>query len=347
MKIQRGFIGFAISVAAIVAAAQSQPKAAAMVNGETITEEQVTKAAAADLQKLDANRPQSADDYAREKLKIMHKALDGIVEDKLFAAEAAKQKISKEQYIHNEIESNVETPSDDEVAAFYEANKARIPLNREQALPQLRQYLIDQSRKQYHDPLVRRLRKEYGVKGYLDPIRTEVATAGYPSRGPAAAPVTIVEFSDFECPFCGGLFPTLKAVEKNYGDNIRIVYRQFPLTTIHPHAQKAAEASLCANEQQRFWEFHDSMFGNQQDLTIDALKRRAVELKLDTASFNACLDSGKQADAVRKDIEEGSRAGVTGTPAMFINGRMLSGNQPYADIREIIEDELQRSRARQ
>src|SRR6185503_20238629 len=102
-----------------------------------------------------------------------------------------------------------------------------------------------------------------------------LTTAGFPSKGPAAAPVTIVEFSDFECPYCGGLFPTLKAVEKNYAGQVRFVYRQFPLTNVHPHAQKAAEASLCANEQQRFWEFHDSMFGNQQALTVDDLKRRA------------------------------------------------------------------------
>jgi protein-disulfide isomerase len=324
---------------------QSGSKPAAMVNGEVITEEQVAKAAAGDLQKLEARRPQAEATYPRERLQIMHKALDSIVEDKLLAAEAAKQKITKQELIQNEIESNIEIPSAGDVDTFYETNKDRIPLPREQALPQVRQYLIEQSRRQFREPLIRRLKREYGVKSYLDPLRTEVPTAGYPSRGLESAPVTIVEFSDFECPFCGGLFPTLKVVEKNYSGKVRIVYRQFPLTNIHPHAQKAAEASLCANEQQRFWEFHDSLFSNQQELTVDALKRRAVTLKLDTAAFNACLDSGKQAGAVKKDIEEGSRAGVTGTPALFINGRMLSGNQPYAEIRDLIEDELQRSNA--
>jgi len=328
-----------------IGAAQSGSKTTAVVNGEIITEEQVTQAAGADLQKLETHRPQAEATYAQEKLQIMHKALDSIVEDKLFAAEAAKQKITKEELIQNEIESNIEVPSDEEVAAFYETNRDRIPLPREQALPQVRQYLIEQSRRQFREPLIRRLKREYGVKSYLDPLRTEVATAGYPSRGAERAPVTIVEFSDFECPFCGGLFPTLKAVERNYSGKVRIVYRQFPLTNVHPHAQKAAEASLCASEQQRFWEFHDSLFGNQQELTVDALKRRAVELKLNTASFNACLDSGKQAGAVKKDVEEGSKAGVTGTPALFINGRLLSGNQPYAEIRDLIEDELQRSSA--
>src|SRR5439155_26577544 len=145
-------------------------------------------------------------------------------------------------------------------------------------------------------------------------LRAQIATAGFPSRGPADAKVTIVEFSDFECPYCGGLFPTLKQVEKNYAQQVRIVYRQFPLANIHPHAAKAAEASLCAFEQQKFWEFHDSMFSNQQELSIADLKQRAVDLKLDGAKFNQCLDSGKNAAANQKDIQEGARAGVSGTP---------------------------------
>jgi protein-disulfide isomerase len=191
--------------------------------------------------------------------------------------------------------------------------------------------------------LITRLKKQYGFKSYLEPLRQKIETAGFPSKGPATAPVTLIEFSDFECPYCGGLFPTLKQVEKNYSDKLRIVYRQFPLTNIHPHAQKAAEASLCAFDQQRFWEFHDSMFGNQRELSVPDLKQRAADLKLDTAKFNECLDSGRKVAAIQSDIQAGARAGVTGTPAMFINGRMLSGNQPYSEIQGLIEDELQRS----
>jgi protein-disulfide isomerase len=179
-------------------------------------------------------------------------------------------------------------------------------------------------------------------KVFLEPARVEIATAGHPARGPAAAPVTIVEFSDFECPFCGGLFPTLNTLQKNYPDRVRIVYRQFPLRNIHPRAEKAAEAALCANEQGRFWEMHDSLFGHQDDLGIDALKARAAELKLNTAAFNACLDSGKQAAAINADIADGMKAGVTGTPTLFINGRKVVGNQPYPAIQAIVDDELAR-----
>jgi protein-disulfide isomerase len=166
-------------------------------------------------------------------------------------------------------------------------------------------------------------------------------------RGAANAPVTIVEFSDFECPYCGGLFPTLKEVEKNYKDQVRIVYRQFPLTQIHPNAQKAAEASLCANEQDKFWQMHDAMFGDQAALGVDALKQKAAKLSLDTEKFNACLDGSKFAPAIRADIAEGSRLGVSGTPAFFVNGRFYSGNQPYEEIKKVIEDELQRIAAKQ
>ena len=207
----------------------------------------------------------------------------------------------------------------------------------------MKQYMIERSRAQYRTMLVMRLKKEYGFKSYLEPIRAQLKTGGFPTKGPATAPVTIVEFSDFECPYCGGLFPTLKQVEKNYPQQVRIVFRQFPLNNLHPHAQKAAEASLCANDQQKFWEFHDSMFGNQRELSVADLKQRAVDLKLDAALFNQCLDSGRHAEAIQVDIQEGAQNGVSGTPALFINGRLLSGNQPYAEIKEVIDDELQRN----
>jgi protein-disulfide isomerase len=314
----------------------------ALVNGEAITEAQVTTVAASELTALESKKSESPATYERDKLVILHAALDSIIEDKLVAAEAARDRVTKEQVIYSEVESNVPTPSPEEVEAFYQANKSQITIPHDQAIPRVKQYLMDQARRHYRDQMVYMLKKQFPVKVLLDPVRTDVATAGHPSQGPETAPVTIVEFSDFQCPFCGGLFPTLKAIEKNYPDKVRLVYRQFPLTNIHPFAQKAAEASLCANDQKRFWEFHDSMFGDQAHLTVDDLKKRAVDLKLNTAEFNSCLDTGAKVSAVKKDIEDGSKAGANSTPSMFINGRFLSGNQPYADIREIIEDELQR-----
>jgi protein-disulfide isomerase len=338
---------FLLAIAFVVATAvssqaQSTSKPLATVNGETITEDQVMRAAAADLAALEAKKSSSPATYDRDRLVILHQAMSGIIEDKLIAAAAVRDKTTKEQIIFAEIESNVETPSPGEVEEFYQANKSRIAAPHDQAIPQVKQYMIDQQRSHYRDMLIYGLQKQFPVKVFLDPVRTDIVTAGYPSHGPDNAPVTIVEFADFECPFCGGLFKTLKTIEKSYPDKVRFVYRQFPLTSMHPHAQKAAEASLCANDQNRFWEFYDSMFGNQENLTVDDLKKRALDMKLNTAAFNTCLDSGAKVGAVAKDVEEGRAAGVSGTPAMFINGRFLGGNQPYADIREVIEDELQR-----
>jgi len=174
----------------------------------------------------------------------------------------------------------------------------------------------------------------------MEPLRTEVAAVG-PAKGPATAPVTIVEFSDFQCPFCARLIPTLDQVTSKYGDKVRLVFRQFPLA-MHAEAQKAAEASLCANDQGKFWEFHDAMFKNQQALAVDQLKAKAVEMGMNAEQFNSCLDGSKHAAQVKKDFEEGSKAGVSGTPAMFVNGRFISGAVPFPEIAKVIDDELNR-----
>jgi len=336
------WIVFALLALSTAAAAQSGSKRLGVVNGQAITEDEVSKAAAKDLDNVELKRLQNEANYRREKQDALEKAFNALMEEKVLDAEAAKRKISKEALVQQEVDGNVKAPTTEEIEKFYEENKARIPVSREQAIPQIGPYLMDQRRDAAFAALVTRLKKDYGVTSYLEPLRTEIPTAGFPTLGPASAPITIVEFSDFECPYCGGLFPTLKEIETKYADKIRVVYRQYPLTSLHPHAQKAAEASLCADEQKRFWDFHDSLFGNQQDLTVDSLKRRAVELKLDAPAFNTCLDSGKHAETIKKDIVEGSRAGVSGTPAIFINGRLLSGNQPYTSIAQVIEDELQR-----
>ena len=338
----RHFFVISFLVFATGAYAQAPPGTFAIVNGEAITEAQVRTAAAGELGALEARKASSPATYEREKLLILHRAMGAIIEDKLISLEAAQDKITKEQLLFAEVESNVSTPSSEEIEAFYQANKAQIAVPHDEAMPLVKKYMMDQARTRYEDMLFNTLKKKFPVRVFLDPIRTEIATAGYPSRGPDNAVVTIVEFSDFQCPFCGGLFPTLKAIEKNYPDKVRLVYRQFPLTNIHPLAQKAAEASLCANDQNKFWEFHDSMFGDQAHLTVEDLKKRAAELKLNTAEFNTCLDSGAKEGAVKKDIDEASKLGVRSTPSMFINGRGIAGNQPYADIREVIEDELQR-----
>lgn len=159
-----------------------------------------------------------------------------------------------------------------------------------------------------------------------------------PAKGPEDAAVTVIEFSDFQCPFCSRFYAqTLPQLNENYGDRIRFVFRDFPLTSIHPFAQKAAEAAECADDQDAFWGYHDLLFENQSALDIDSLKGYASSLELDTATFDECLDSGKYAAEVEKDVQDGVAAGVRGTPAFFINGRLISGAQPYQVFEAAIE----------
>jgi protein-disulfide isomerase len=248
--------------------------------------------------------------------------------------------VSKEQLLADIKPAEV---NDAAVDAFYEENKARIPQPKEQVAPQIRQYLQQRGQFEAREKFFKGLESKYKVDMKLEPLRAEVAATG-PAKGPAQAPVTIVEFSDFQCPFCARVNPTLEQVRAKYGDKVRIVFRQYPLD-MHPQARKAAEASLCANEQGKFWEMHDAMFANQQLLGVDDLKAKAVGLGLNADSFNSCLDSGKFGSQIAQDLEAGSAAGVSGTPALFINGRFINGAVPLEQITEVIDDELRRKGA--
>lgn len=162
------------------------------------------------------------------------------------------------------------------------------------------------------------------------------------TKGDSNAPVTIIEFSDYECPFCGRHFQqTYPQIVREYVDTgkVKIVFRDFPLS-FHPNAQKAAEAAECAGEQRKYWEMHDKLFENQNALEVNSLKQYAKELGLNIKTFDDCLDSGKMASEIQKDSEDGQNAGVSGTPTFFINGIPLTGAQPFEAFKQIIEQEL-------
>jgi len=159
-------------------------------------------------------------------------------------------------------------------------------------------------------------------------------------RGDFNAPITLVEFSDFECPFCGRHYPTMNKILNDYKGKVRLVYKHFPLG-FHPNARKAAEASECAGEQGKFWEYHDKIFENQSSgLSIEKFKQWAKDLGLNSNKFNDCLDSGKYAQKVQADYQEGSQKGVNGTPATFVNGQLVSGALPYESFKQIIDSLL-------
>ncbi len=312
----------------------------AEVHGVAITQEDLQSGAAEELKKWRMASLQFEAKQERVRHEILQKQLDALVAEKLVALEAAEQGLSDEELLDKEVLSNFEEPTEEEVDAFYQTNQQRLQGPRTQLLPMIRQHLADQKREQIYQDFVDQLETKYGVITHLQPLRIEVSTEGHPSHGPADAPVTIVEFSDFECPYCQAMLGTIKNIQEAYGEKVRLVYRQFPLNSIHPNAQRAAEASLCANDQGRFWEMHDLMFEDQRGLSVEALTKKAESLELDGSTFEKCLTSNKYAERVKQDVMDGTVVGVTGTPAVFINGRPLVGNVPYDQLTEIIDDEL-------
>jgi protein-disulfide isomerase len=167
----------------------------------------------------------------------------------------------------------------------------------------------------------------------------EIHLGDAPVKGPSSAPVTLVAFSDFQCPFCSRAVPTVRQLESDYQGKLRIAFKQLPLP-FHDHAHLAAEAALAANEQGKFWQYHDKLFANQQALDRPALEKYAQELGLDMTKFRAALDSGKFKDKVDAEAKEGAAVGATGTPTFFINGTRLVGAQPIDAFKAVIDKEL-------
>jgi protein-disulfide isomerase len=268
-------------------------------------------------------------------------ALDELIGNALVAQEAGARGVDRTALVDQEISSKVTPPTDADIAAFYEANQERLRgATLDQVRPAIRNYLVQERTQAARQTYLDRLKVKTPVTVMLDPPRQAVRATESPAKGPAGAPVEMIEFSDFQCPYCLAANPTVKRVLDTYGDRIRFVYRNYPLGN-HPNARPAAEAAQCANEQGQFWAYHDRLFANPTRLGSADLKQAAAELGLDSARFNACFDSHKYKDVVDADVKAGEEAGVSGTPAFFINGRELTGAQPFESFKRIIDEELQ------
>ena len=232
--------------------------------------------------------------------------------------------------------------TDTDITTWFQANQARLngaPL--EQVRQPIRAYLTQERMQGIRAQYIDTLKGKTSVKVMLDPPRQVVSTANSPSKGSASAPIEMIEFSDFQCPFCLRADPTVQNVLSTYGDRIRFVYRHYPLPN-HPFARPAAEAAACAGEQGKFWPYHDKLFASPSKLSDVDLKQHAADLGLNTVQFNSCVDTHKLKAQVDKDLKDGEEAGVNGTPAFFINGRMLSGAQPFDVFKKLIDEELAR-----
>ena len=271
--------------------------------------------------------------------------LDQIVGDRLIenAAKAAGQ--STEAFMAADSVRRLPPISETDLAQFYEQNKDRAQgRTLEQLRGEIKPYLEARREAQARAMLVEDLKtKNAGaIKVMLEAPRYTVPTsADDPVRGNAAAPITIVEFSDYQCPFCARVNPTLAKVRETYGDKVKIVFKDYPLPN-HPQAPKAAEAARCAADQKKYWEMHDAMFANQRALEVPALKQTARAIGIEGAAFDQCLDSGKYAAAVRRGAELGEKMGVNSTPTLYVNGRALIGAMPFENFKAIIDEELAR-----
>ncbi|MEM1246116.1 MAG: thioredoxin domain-containing protein [Acidobacteriota bacterium] len=315
--------------------AQADEDPAAVVGGDEISMEELLERAGPQLDQVETQRLACITGAQKNRSQVLENNLEALVRERLSTQAAAAAGVAKEDWLAAEKDRQIAAVTDEEIDAFYEPRAAQLRQPKEQLADRIREYLAVE--KMYSD-----LRDGNEVKVGLEPYRLDIAASG-PGIGPETAKVTVVEFSDFECPFCERFNPTLEQVKEKYKDQVRIVFRQFPLNSIHPKAQKAAEASLCASDQGKFWEMHDLLFAEQKDLDIAQLKEKAVRLGLDASSFDSCLDDDKYAEQVARDIREGAAAGVSGTPSLFVNGRPLTGVVAFEAIAEIIDDELERA----
>ena len=313
-------------------AANPLMKPAAIVDGKVISE--------ADLEATVSGRLMS---LKSQEYSLKRQALEAAVDNVLLEQEAARQGLPVEQLTHREIDGKIRPATEEQVKAVYESTKDKYGDRSEaeimkQIESNLKQARINLRRSDF----LKDLRSRAEVHVFLDAPRVKVKTEDARSRGPQNAPVTIVEFADFQCPFCNRTSETIKQLEKKYAGQIRFVFRDFPLA-FHANAAKAAEAGSCAQEQGKFWQMHDKLFANQANLQPVDLKRYASEIGLDAAQFKQCLDSEKYSKKWQSDRDEGESYGINGTPTFFVNGRMLAGAAPFETFAQMIDEELERA----
>ena len=315
--------------APLVTFAQNPQEPIATIEGQPIYEQDLMSVAGPKLL-----------DLRKQEYNAKREALDSIIRRKLFEAEAKKKGLTVDELLKQEVDSKIPEPSDAEAKGYFLAARNASTLSFDELKPQLKQLMrnaeIEGARQKYADSL----RAKADISILLQPPSVYVVYDPARIKGNPDAPVTIVEFADFQCPFCKKTEATLKTVLAKYDGRVKLAFLDFPLSEIHGQAEKAAEAARCAGDQGKFWEYHDHLFADQSKLDDASLIGHAQSLHLDQNAFRSCLSSGKFKHDIEVNREEGAKAGVTGTPAYFINGVFLSGAQPQAEFEKIIETAL-------
>lgn len=306
------------------------PEVVAEIGGTPISRDELFAAAPGELIEAEMALSQARKD-----------ALEGLIMQRLVEAEAAKRSQTPEAFVQAEVMSQSRPVTDAEIEAFYNENRGRIQGSLDEVRQQIGGYLDQQRTTTILRAMVDRLKAENAVKVHLQPFRVAVAPGNGPRWGTAEAPVQIVEFSDFQCPYCSDAAKTVSKVKEKYGDKVAIEYRHYPLP-FHGQAHRAAQASACANELGEFWKFHDALFAEQKPWTDDDFRGYAKNIGLDEKKFDECLQSGRHAATVDADLEAGKGIGMGGTPGFYVNGVVVSGAQPLEVFVELIDAELAR-----
>jgi protein-disulfide isomerase len=265
------------------------------------------------------------------------KALDEYATDYLLERQARKESLTVAQLLDRHVNSKIaKDPSDEALRVYYEGVNTTEPFEsvKVKIIESLRQNRIAKAKAAY----IQSLRADAKVVMHLDAPRAEVSVKDAPVRGPKNPKVLIIEYADYECPYCQQIQPALDKLEADFKGKLALAYKDVPLP-MHAHAAKAAEASHCAAAQGKYWEYHDVLSATKQ-LELPQLKDHARGMGLNSAAFDKCLDSGEKAQIVQDYVTEATALGLQGTPSFFINGRFISGIQTYEKLREIVEEEL-------
>ncbi len=338
MKLAQVFagLGIALSLAMAIAvhgqASSADTEVVAEVNGARLT--------AADLDQKEGGKLLQA----RYQFYLsQRKALDELIDEELLQRQAQAKNLPLPELLEREVYKNVQDPSEEQLQVFYEGLDTQEPYAsvRQSVLERIRELRRSKARAAY----LQGLHQQAQVHILLESPAAEVDTQAGFVRGAKDAPVTLVEFADYECPYCGQVNPLLQQLEKEYGSQLSVIYKDFPLP-MHHRAQKAAEAARCAGDQGKFWEMHDVLFSRRR-FDIADLKSQARDLKLNGNHFDRCLDDGIQAAAVKQDLEQGKRLGLGGTPSFFVNGHFFSGAVDYKTLKEMVDQQLANARMAQ
>ena len=324
-------IGLMFSACGQKAQEQKGSDVVAKIGDKSITAEELNKTALKELTALEL-----------EKYKIKKNVLNMMVNQMLVESAAKKANLTVNDYLKKEVFDKISEVTNKEAKEFYNSMKTKDSQPFAAISEQVKSYLKRGKQVNLQNELIAKLKSEQNVKIMLDVPRTDISVSDdLPSLGNKSAKVQIIEFSDYQCPFCKRTRPAVLKIIEEYGDKVNYVFMDFPLP-IHPSAKLAHIAARCAGDQGKYYEYNRKIFDNQSKIGEKALKKYAKELNLSMDDFNKCLKDEKYAKLVEKHIEKGTQAGVNGTPAFFINGIMISGAQPYSAFKETIDAELER-----